>query len=147
MRTFLSAVIFSVTVAVFNFTNAANVEIAYWNGDPDFPIWVERDDNSKVVFKISSARELDAKFTQNRKLILFDVYDIESNGRIIEHLIGPNGGYGLFYNNNTFVVFYPESRRFPEGQQIEIENPYQIKICKILINESYQHDKMSMPGR
>lgn len=121
-----------------NFSANSEVKIEYWNGDEDFPIWVLRDDKSMIAIRLSTARILDADFTEGRKLILFDAYDIETDGKITEHLIGPKGGYGLWYNQNTnyYMVFYPESRRFPEGKQIMIENPYQTKICKKLIQSA-----------
>ena len=125
---------------------SAEVKIEYWKGDTDCPIWVARDDGSMVVFKLSSARELDANFKENKKLVLFDVCDIESNSKITEHPIGPNGGYGLFYNQYEYLVFYPESERFPNGQHIKVENPYQTKICNMLIHESRQHDKEYLPN-
>lgn len=121
-------------------TKTNDVKIEYWKGDTDCPIWVLRDDNSMLVFRISSARELDAAFTKNRKLLLFDVYEIESNGSIKESQAGHNG-YGLLYNADTYVVLYPESRRFPSGQELKIENQYQLKICNMLIRESRLHDK------
>lgn len=120
------------------------IVLSSWNAI--CPIWVARDDGSMVVFKISSARELDANFKENKKLVLFDVYDIESNGKITEHPIGPNGGYGLFYNQYEYLVFYPESERFPNGQHIKIENSYQTKICNMLIHESRQNDKIYLPN-
>ena len=149
MKKFLSILMLALFVAVMSSANAAAVETVYLNGDSDLPIWVERNDGSKMVFRISSARMLDMNFKSSfryREFILFDVYEIESNGSVEEHPVGPNGGYGMFYNPSTeeYMVVYRESRRFPNGQELTIDNPYQRKICAMLVRESHQHGKLSI---
>lgn len=136
-------------LCVFLLILSANVQIVgavdsdtvYYQGDTNYPIWVERSDGSMIVFKISSAREADLQFKQGKKLIVFDAYEYETDGSVTKHPVGPNGGYGLLYNSQSYWIFYPESKRFPDGQQLDIENPYQLKICHILIAESRKHPK------
>ena len=148
MKKVLAMTIFALFVAITGSVNAASSDTVYWKGDSDLPIWVERDDGSKMVFRISSARMLDMNFKSSfryREFIVFDVYEMESNGSVEEHPVGSNGGYGMFYNPSTeeYMVVYRESRRFPKGQELTIDNPYQRKICAMLVHESHQHGKLS----
>ena len=148
MKKFFAATLLALFIVLTSSASATSSDTVYWHSDGDLPVWVQRNDGSMLVFRISSARLLDITFKSSApfdEFIVFDVYEIESDGSVSEHPIGSNGGYGMFYNSSrkTYSVVYRESRRFPDGQQIDIENPYQRKICAMLVRESHQHGRIS----
>ena len=55
-----------------------------------------------------------------REFMVFDAYEIESDGSVDAHSVDTNGDCGMFYN------------------------PYQRKICAMFVRESHQYDKL--PG-
>jgi len=111
-----------------NFASAAEVEIAYWKGDSNCPIWVERNDGSKIVFKIDSAY-VKARDYNGDTVIELKGYEIDAAGNIDEY------SYSIFVWPNDpirYEAYYNKTKRFLQGQHFFIENPYQIKICRMI---------------
>lgn len=110
-----------------DFATAAEVEIEYWKGDSNCPIWVERKDGSMIVFKLDTAY-LKAR-DGGDMVIELKGYEIDSGGNIDEY------NYTIFVWPNDpirYEAFYNRTKRFPQGQHFFIENPYQIKICRMI---------------
>ena len=113
-----------------DFSKSDDIKIEYWNGDLNCPIFTARDDGSMVAFNLKSARKSEQKLQYGNALIIFDGYEVEYDGNYNMY-----GEYALLYNekNNFYYVYYPSSWRFPNGAQFKVENPYQISVCKKLI--------------
>lgn len=128
MKKILSVMLFSVVILLSVQVNAAEVKIEYWNGDNNFPIWVERKDGSMIVFKLDSAY-IKARAADSDTVIELNGYEIDSSGNRDEYR------YSIFVWPNDeirYEAFYNKTKRFPNGQHFFIENPYQIKICRMI---------------
>lgn len=136
MKKFLSVIllalgiIFGSQIINVSTASAADVDIAYWNGDKNCPIWVERNDGSKIVFKLNSAY-IKARDYNGDTVIELRGYEIDSAGNSDEY------NYSIFVWPNDpirYEAYYNKSKRFPKGEHFFIENPYQIKICRMIEN-------------
>lgn len=121
--------------------NTSGVE--YWKGDKNCPIFVERDDGSMVVFKKSSAREVDKTYSNGDKVFIFTGYEVSYDGYFQEY-----GWYGVIYNDkqNYYEVFYPQTPTFPDGQRVNINNDYQRKVCNAMMKAAADHEKYKPRG-
>ena len=122
-------IVFSSQIATIETVFAADVNIAYWNGDTNCPIWVERSDGSKIVFKINSAYIKARDNFNGDTVIELKGYEIDSMGNSDEY------NYSIFVWPNDeirYEAYYNKTKRFPNGQHFFIENPYQIKICQMI---------------
>lgn len=129
MKKVFSAILATVIILYSaNFASAAEVEIVYWKGDSNCPIWVERNDGSKIVFKIDSAY-VKARDYNGDTVIELKGYEIDTARNIDEYK------YSIFVWPNDpirYEAYYNKTKRFPQGQHFFIENPYQIKICRMI---------------
>lgn len=136
MKKFLSTVLF-VLFVVTGYTNAATIEPAYWHGDRDLPIFTERPDGSLMVFKISSARIKVSDSFSGDFMIIFAAYDVDANGTVTEHAVNSSDNFSIIVDGSkrdSYTVCYPHTKRFPQGEIFYVENPYQIKICRMIEN-------------
>lgn len=130
MKKFFAVILTAAVIILYNanFTSAAEVEIAYWKGDTNCPIWVERNDGSKIVFKMDSAY-VKAHDYNGDTIIELKGYEIDAAGNIDEYK------YSIFVWPNDpirYEAYYNKTKKFPQGQHFFIENPYQIKICRMI---------------
>ncbi len=111
-------------------TKTNDVKLEYWNGDLNCPIFTARDDGSMLAFSLKSARKSEQKLQYGNAAIIFDGYEVEYDGNYNIY-----GEYALLYNEEDkfYYVYYPRSWRFPNGAQFQVENLYQINVCKKLI--------------
>ena len=127
LKKFLSVMVLAVGIIFSSQVNAAEVKIEYWNGNSNYPIWVERKDGSMIVFKLDSAyvKARDGGDT----VIELKGYEIDFYGNQDEY------NYSIFVWPNEpirYEAFYNKTKRFPKGQHFFIENPYQMKICRMI---------------
>lgn len=114
----------------FNFyslTSAGNIYIQYFENNENLPIFVERNDGSMVVFKLNSAH-LSKKFQPQSggSVIAVTGFEIEPSMEYTTH------EYSIWCDRGEYTVFYPKTPRFPNGENFYVENPYQIKVCRIV---------------
>ena len=137
MKMFLICAVLSVIFVLTASADAAAVETAYWKGDRDCPIFTERDDGSLMVFKISSARIKVSDAASGDFMIIFTAYDVDSNGAVTELSISDYDHCSIIVDGSmrdSYTVRYPHMKRFPRGEIFYVENPYQIKICRMIEN-------------
>ena len=109
----------------------ANVEIAYWKGDRNCPIFVERNDGSMIAFKENTAKISNFKPSDpNDVVIEFVGYDIDKYGNFKEYT------FSIWFGTRKkeYTVFYPDAlvKKLQKGAAIYIENPYQLKVCNMI---------------
>lgn len=119
----------------------------YYRGERDFPVWVERDDYSRIVFRLSTARVIAGSVVKegdtDALMIIVDGYEIDPSGYITSREIRdarkPSDCYVIMYalhsRTDSFNarVMYPISSRFPNGTLVDVDNPYQFEICAKII--------------
>ena len=101
------------------------------------PIFTERDDGSLMVFRISSARVKVADQFSGDFMIIFTAYDVDANGNVTEYAVNGSDNFSILVDGSmrdSYTVRYPHIKRFPKGEIFYVENPYQIKICRMIEN-------------
>ena len=135
MKKFMSVV--ALLIILTSSASAATVDTVYWHGDRDCPIFTERDDGSLMVFKISSARVKVSDAASGDFMIIFTAYDVDSNGNVTEYTLNGSDNFSILVDGSmrdSYTVRYPHMKRFPRGEIFYVENPYQIKICRMIEN-------------
>lgn len=138
---FIILVIISFFMGGDDSKKSENISVEYWKGDLNSPIFTSRDDGSMVTFKINTARMTDSVASNGNKLVVFRGCEVYPDWSFREY-----GYYGIFFDEskNSYYVVYPKTANFPNGEQIEVKNKYQQKVCKIMIKAGYDNGTISL---